>query len=453
MFSLVGEMYKSQIIKRPPVHSGRATRNFRGNSRRLRKERICRAFFQKRQAFIEDKSVQRSADFALYIFQVASGCMPDFIDIADVGNNTYPTDQVKIMFHQLIIDAEARRLNIKHLLLQEYVNYKKGTGRYAAQLSFVELATESLMPGGIANTTRKYGGGAPNPRGKCTLLAFLLMGMVAVSQAKSGAKSPFKNGKLDLEAAAAEIGHWDLGWFGKYNLDGNLIAPHDEYSFLEQVAIMSESASRLCVAPALPIAAASAATAAGSGGTLSVVAAAGFAEAAAVYGSCYSTVREVGLLANIGNLVVRTGAAFTTKGAMTDEQLGKLAYAKAWSIGKRLFWTYGMPQIQGAVVSRLPSKGQIGQMAENIGDNLQDFVSLMGSDDIVMWQKLLGMSETPAQNVEGSFKVVAEYDASGRKQLRVVENFGESEATPLMIKNGTARLSRRWARRTRRNNY
>ena len=401
---------------RPPIRSSRGTRFSMRNSRRFRKEAVCRDILKKRKALYQDKSVQRSADFALYIFKVASGCMPDSIDIADVGNNTYPTDQVKIMFHQLIIDAEKRRLNIKHLLLQEYVDYKKGTGRYAAKVSFLQLAIESVMPGGIAKTSRKYGGGTPNPRGKFTLLAFLLMGMVAVSQANS---------------EAPEAHHLDLGWFGKYNFDGNLIAPHDEYSFLEQVAIMSESASTLCLAPTLPIAGASVATAVGSGGTLSVVAAAGIAKAGAVYGSCYSIGKAVGLLANVGNLAIRTGAAFTTtKGAMTSEQLQTLAYKKAWSIGKRLFWTYGVPRIlgavSGAVTRRLPSGAQVKYMARNIQDVLLDIIPLLDDTDMVMWRKLMGMPETRAENVQGSFKVVTEYDATGRKTMRVVENNGST---------------------------
>ena len=376
----------------PPSRIGtmRANRRTRGNSRRLGQEATCAAVFENMEARVHDKSVEKSADFALYMFQVAAGYMPDEIDIADVGNNTYPNEQVELMFMQIAADAEARRQHVRDTLFAEYEKFKKGTGRYASDQSLMDLAVETLLKGGISTTERKYRDSAANPRavgGKCSLIGILIMAMISFKQADA----------------------LDLGWFGNYALDGKLIAKPGEASLIEQVGAMSDAGWYLCVAPAAALAAGAGALTVYTAGFGTPVLTAAGTTLASAYATCSTTSSLAGAGAQLLRAAEATVASSMNNGSKPSTaggesstalvagsgrssdgsgELSSLLYAKATSLVKRAAWyaaaKFGAPAIASGISRTAAGKEAIRMMNRIPGQTKR------------VWANLVGASGTPA---------------------------------------------------------
>jgi hypothetical protein len=341
------------------------------------------------EARVHDNSVERSADFALYMFQVASGYMPDEIDFADVGNNTYPNDQVELMFMQIAADAAARRQNVRDTLFAEFEKFKKGTGRYASDQSLMDLAVETLLKGGFSTTERKYRDSSANPRavgGKCSLIGILIMAMISFKQADA----------------------LDLGWFGNYAFDGKLIAKPGEASLIEQVGVMSDAGWYLCVAPAAALAVGAGALTAYTAGFGTPALTAAGATLASAYGTCSTTTAVAGASAQLLRVADATVASSMNNGSKSsttpagdesstalvaagsggDRELSSLLYAKATSLGKRAALyaatKYGLPFIGG-----LAAKTAVGKAAIKM-------INRIPGQTKRIWANLAGASGTPA---------------------------------------------------------
>jgi hypothetical protein len=335
----------------PPSRIGtmRANRGTRSNSRRLGQEEKCEAIFEKREALFHDKSVERSANFALYMFQVASGYMPDEIDFADVGNNTYPNDQVELMFMQIAADAAARRQHVRDTLFAEYEKFKKGTGRYASDQSLIDLAVEALQKGGISATERKYRDSAANPRaigGKCSLIGIFLMAMISFKQAEAMAP---------------------------------IIAKSGELSAIQQVGIFSDNIALACTAPLIVGGVVSLST----GGTAAPIVGPALITTLT---SCAAYASLGGLGATIANGAVRVGASVMTEEyPLTSDELVTLAKEKAVDAGLRAFYIWGVPIIGKAVRPRIQSA--------------TDYLSSSVKE---AYKSLIGKLGFPTESVKGS---------------------------------------------------